>query len=616
VALALYIIEYAMGQGKNISGSVGRVETRYAHIDLPSGGLCLEGGGVLPELTVAYEAYGALSPQKNNVVFLCHALSGSAHAAGFHEPDDSENDPAWWDNMVGPGKGIDTRYYHVICANVLGGCKGTTGPVSINPQTGQPYGADFPLVTVGDMITVQHLLLQHLGIEKLAAVIGGSFGGMQVLEWAIRFPDMVERCVCIAAATSLSAQGLAFDIVGRTAITNDLQWQDGHYLKHHHDPACGLALARKVGHITYLSPEAMAKKFGRERRDSLPSPGVGAAGGRFRTNFQMESYLEYQGAKFVKRFDANSYLHITWAMDAYDLEEKFGTLEKALAPVRAKMLVVAYSSDWLFPPEDSQEIANALLRVNKQVSYCMVRSTFGHDGFLADIGDLQNLIRAFLPWVETAEARVPAATGCGRKSGTPRRDFETISEIIRPGARVLDLGCGNGELLACLTRCRNAGGINMDIDLHNVIEVLERGHDIFQEDIDTGLAMVPDGAYDYAILSETMQVVKKPRFVLQEMLQVAREGIVSFPNFGNWEHRLKLLLRGRMPKNKVLAFEWYDTPNIHLFTLRDFEELCRKDGFRILKTVHIAERGLSRWLVRLGFRNLGAERVLIRVARG
>jgi homoserine O-acetyltransferase len=592
---------------------VGRVTTHTVQLDLPPEGLELANGETLPQITVAYETYGTLAPAKDNVIFICHALSGDAHVAGYHT--DPKKDAGWWDEMVGPGKGIDTLHYFVVCANILGGCKGTTGPSSINPGTGHPYGSDFPSITVEDIVDVHHLLLRHLGITRLAAVVGGSFGGMQVLAWAIRYPDMVERGICIASATSLSAQALAFDIVGRTAITTDPDWQGGDFYGAATVPGRGLSLARKIGHITYLSQEMMARKFGRERHERPPEAGDAPAdpAAVFRSTFQVESYLEHQGAKFVSRFDANSYLHITRAMDQFDLEEQFGSLESAFQPIAAKILVVALNSDWLFPPEQSIEIAHALLRDGKRVSYCLLRAPHGHDAFLVDIEHLAEVLRAFLPWVRDASTPSPRSPQPAIES---RQDeYAVITDMIRPNSRILDLGCGEGQLLSRLAERRCATGIGVDIDLANVIGVIDRGHDIFQTDIDSGLAMIPDGAYDYAVLSETLQVVRKPRLVLAEMLRVAREGIVTFPNFGRLTHGLQLLSRGRMPRSGALPYAWYDTPNIHLFTLKDFVELCRMDHIRIAEIVSLTDDRIGRWLCRMGFCNAGADRVLVRISR-
>jgi homoserine O-acetyltransferase len=608
------------GSSQPDSNSVGLVATKTINIDLPAGGFKLESGKSLPAVTVAYETYGTLSPARDNVIFICHALSGDAHVAGYH--DDTEASRGWWDEMVGPDKGIDTLHYHVVCANILGGCKGTTGPCETNPRTGKPYGSEFPDITVGDIVELHRLLVKQLGIERLAGVIGGSFGGMQALEWTLRYPDMIDRCICIASAKSVSTQTLAFDVIGRKAITSDPDWRGGDYYGTGRSPGSGLALARKLGHITYLSPEMMERKFGREKGNKSESDTKAAPGARFGLDFEVESYLEHQARKFVERFDANSYLHITRAMDEYDLAERFGSLDKAFAPIKAKMLVVALSSDWLFPPEQSVEIANALLRAGKGVSYCELHAPHGHDAFLVDIKYLAEVVRAFLPWVKMGdvEAAVRAVLDSDRAEEVmlrenTRPDFDIITSMIRPGSRVLDLGCGEGELLTLLAGRLKVAGLGVDIDINNVISVIDKGHDIFQDDIDGGLAMVPDSSYDYAVLGETLQVVRKPRFVLQEMLRVAREGIVSFPNFGSWKCRLSLMFTGRMPKGGALPFEWYDTPNIHLFTFKDFVEICRQEGIKILDMTPIAGGGLSKLLVSLGLCNLGADRVLVRISR-
>jgi homoserine O-acetyltransferase len=503
--------------------------------------------------------------------------------------------------MVGPGKGIDTNYYFVVCGNILGGCKGTTGPSSVNPATGKPYGSAFPEITVSVIVDVQKLLLDSLGVKRLAAVAGGSLGGMQVLEWGIRYPEFVDRCICIASGVSLSAQALAFDLVARDAILSDPNWAGGDYYDRAEKPSWGLAHARKIGHITYLSPEIMEHKFGREK---TADAGPGESG----FQFQVGSYLDYQGRKLVERFDANSYIRIAQAMDSFDLLEEYGTLENAFKAARAKFLVVGLSSDWLFPPEQSRELANALLRAGKAISCCTLDAPYGHDAFLVDIKHLSNVIRAFLPWVGGKDSvRVSAVPA--------EKEFDILVKMIRPGSRVLDLGCGDGSLLSLLAGKRQVSGVGVDIDIGNVTSVLERGHDVFQADIDAGLAMIPDNAYDYAVLSETLQIVRHPRLVLREILRVAREGIVSFPNFGKLHNRLRLGLSGCMPEDESLPFKWYDTPEIHAFTLNDFRALCRDDGIRIVETVCIPDSALGALLVKLGLRSLGAHKVLARIAR-
>ena len=581
---------------------VGIVQLKTATIPLPEGGLKLEKGGVLGELTVAYETYGELSEQRDNVVFICHSLTHDAHVAGRNDASDEK--PGWWDDMVGPGRCIDTNYYHVVCANILGGCGGTTGPQTTNPETGKPYGSTFPAITAGDIIEVHKLLLDSLGITRLAAVIGGSFGGMQVLEWSIRYPDMVDRCVCVAAAACLSAQALAFDLVARDAILSDPNWAGGDYYDADAGPDWGLSHARKIGHITYLSPEIMQAKFGREKAETDGDDSHGHL-------FEVEAYLNYQGRRLVERFDANSYLRITHAMDSFDLAERFGSLEDAFRDVKSKFLIIALSSDWLFPPEQSTELAAALLRTGKAVSYCRLEAPHGHDAFLIDIDHLAETVRAFLPWV-----------GNSRRAASPERApeehrrFRIIANSVRPQARVLDLGCGNGDLLTLLTKEKQTSGLGVDIDLDNLVRAIDEGHDVFQGDLDEGLSAIPDASYDYAILSSTLQEVRRPRKVLGEVLRVAKRGIVTFPNFANWRNRLSVAFRGRMPKSEALPHEWYDTPNIHLTTRNDFVDLCRREGIEILDMVCIPGKcPLSKLLVMLKWCNVGAERVVATIAR-
>jgi homoserine O-acetyltransferase len=365
--------------------SAGLVETQCYPI---SEEIVLEHGGRLTEIAVAYETYGKLNKEKSNAVLICHALSGDAHAAGWHK---GEEKPGWWDIIIGPGKALDTDNFFVICSNVLGGCKGTTGPSSLNPKTGKPYGLDFPFITLKDMVDVQKRLLDHLGIDMLFAVIGGSFGGMQVLQWCVSYPKMVRLAVPIATSAYSSPQQIAFNEVGRRAITSDPDWDNGSYYGGA-PPARGLSLARMIGHITYLSDESMHQKFGRRLQGKtefgfdLASP-----------DFQVESYLSYHGDAFVKRFDANSYLYITKAIDYFDLT-KNGTLSlaEAFKGTRTKFLVVSISSDWLYPPYQCKEIAEALSANDIDVRHCTIRSNYGHDAFLLESGQMNYTIQNFL----------------------------------------------------------------------------------------------------------------------------------------------------------------------------------------------------------------------------
>lgn len=367
--------------------SIGLVQPRQRSIPVPPGGLILESGKTLPEIVVQYEMYGEPNAARNNVILVLHAFSGDAHAAGIHQ--EGEKRPGWWDDMIGPGKAFDTNQFCVVCSNVLGGCQGTTGPGAINPTTGHPYGLAFPVVTIGDMVEVQRRLMDELNIPRLYAVAGGSMGGMQALEWAVRFPEMVERAIVLASTSRLNSQGIAFNAVGRNAIMSDPLWNGGDYYGGP-PPAQGLAVARMVGHITYLSSESMRQKFGRRFQSGRPG------GLAFNDQFEVESYLSYQGEKFVDRFDANSYIYLTKAMDYYDLAESWGGMSAAMERVQGSLLVLSYSSDWLFPTVQSKEIVYALARAGKDVSFNEIQSPYGHDSFLLEASLQSELITAFL----------------------------------------------------------------------------------------------------------------------------------------------------------------------------------------------------------------------------
>jgi len=367
---------------------------RLADKDNP---LLLDCGEKLAPIDVEYEIYGEMNPKKDNVILLLHALSGDAHAAGWDKKAEEmgrnwrTDRPGWWDTMIGPGKAFDTTKYCIICSNVLGGCYGTTGPASINPLTGKPYGLDFPIVTVGDWVRLQERLITHLGIERLYAVVGGSLGGQQALEWSLAYPDRVERAVILASSARLSAQGLAFNVVARNSILNDNNFNNGNYYDGEF-PAQGLAIARMLGHITYLSETSMRNKFGRRYRENGSRPGF-----HLGVDFEVESYLQYQGQSFVARFDANSYLYITRAMDYYDAADRGkGDLDKACSNAKAKFLLVSFSSDWLYTPEQMKELAFALYRNKKHVSYVDIPSTYGHDAFLLEVDQLTPIISKFL----------------------------------------------------------------------------------------------------------------------------------------------------------------------------------------------------------------------------
>jgi len=381
----------------NASYSVGIVETKYFTFaqDEP---MVLDSGETLGPITLAYETYGRLNANRRNAILISHALSGDAHAAGYHTPDDK--DPGWWDDCIGPGKAFDTNKYFVICANVIGGCKGSTGPSSINPNTGKPYGLGFPVVTIGDMVRAQRHLIDHLGIDKLLAIAGGSMGGMQVLQWTVSYPDRVQAALPLATTARHSPMLIAFSEVGRQAIYADPNWNGGDYYDGPR-PNAGLAVARMVGHITYLSETSMHHKFGRrlEARERY--------GYDFSTDFAIEGYLRYKGNRFTERFDANSYLYVTKAMDYFDLSDGQGSLAAAfLNSAKITYLVVSFTSDWLYPTYHSKELVSALTAVGADVSFCNLQSTWGHDAFLLEVETMTSLISNFVGRI-TSDYHIP-----------------------------------------------------------------------------------------------------------------------------------------------------------------------------------------------------------------
>ena len=374
--------------------SVGIVLKKFLTTAGPPDLMTLESGARLGPVTIAYETYGELNDEKNNAVLICHALSGDSHVAGYYDSADAK--PGWWDIMVGPGKGIDTGKYFVVCSNILGSCMGTTGPGSSNPAANKPYGPDFPFVTIGDMVKAQKALMDHLGIRKILAVVGGSIGGMQVLEWCVRYPQMVISAIPLASTTRHSALAIAFNEVARQAIMADPDWNSGNYYSGR-KPNHGLAVARMIGHITYLSDESMRHKFGRRLQNKSD------LSFHFNADFEVESYLRHQGTKFVDRFDANSFLYITKAADYYDLEKQYGDGSgvKAFSRTAARFLVVSFTSDWLYPTYQSKAMVKAMKKNNLDVSFCEIEAEWGHDAFLLPSPRLNSLIRGFLESVYT-----------------------------------------------------------------------------------------------------------------------------------------------------------------------------------------------------------------------
>ncbi|MEN6451954.1 MAG: homoserine O-acetyltransferase [Thermoguttaceae bacterium] len=567
---------------------------RHAKQAKLGGPLNLELGRTLPEVNVVYETYGRLNADRDNAVFVCHAISGDSHVARH----DEEDDPGWWDVLVGPGKALDTDRYFVICPNVLGGCRGTTGPHSVNPETGRPYGTDFPVITVGDMVEVQRQLIDHLGIERLRAVVGGSLGGHMALTWATRFPERLAGAIALATSPRLTSQALAFDVVGRNAILQDPAYSAGRYYENDDRPAVGLAIARMLGHITYLSREAMMQKFDADRRNAREIHT------QFETKFSIGSYLAYQGDRFVERFDANSYLTLTMAIDLFDLGDTREKLAAALARSTCRWLLISYTSDWLFPPFQSQEIVDALIADNKAVSYCNVQSDCGHDAFLLpnQLGTYGELAKAFLENLDArddkraTDASDPSPLSPLPSSLSPlpsplaptsifhqqRLDYETIVNLIPPGASVLDLGCGTGGLLARLRDRGHRRLMGIEWDEQAIVACVRQGLDVVQADLNQGLSGFTDGQFDFVVLSQTLQTVLDVSRVLGEMLRVGRRGIVTFPNVAYHQRRAELANEGRAPRvHAEQGFQWHDTPYVRSLSITDFQSFCREQGITI-----------------------------------
>lgn len=561
---------------KDLDNSIGIVKTQFLEVVGQDKPLKLQCGKSLAPIMVAYETYGSLNQDKSNAILVCHALSGNAHIAGYNSPEDKK--PGWWDSMVGPGKGIDTNKYFVICSNFLGGCSGTTGPGDVNPHTGKPYCLEFPIITIEDMVDVQKLLIEKLGIQKLLAVIGGSMGGMQVLQWAIKYPDVVRSAVVIASTSCLSSQSIAFDAVGRNAILGDNNFNQGLYYDSK-TPSQGLAIARMIGHITYLSEKGMREKFGRQLRNAQDYQY------EFSSEFSIETYLDYQGQSFVDRFDANSYLYITKAMDYFDLEKQFSSLSAAFKNAADRFLVVSFSSDWLFTPEQSEEIVDALIENGKDVSYCNIESHYGHDAFLLETESLGNLISGFVDTTYRVTSNTsdkilskPSKTNglkISERAKRARIDYELIESMIEPKSRVLDVGCGDGELLARLSVDKNIIGQGIEIDQNLVIDCVGRGLTVRHRDIERGFNCNPADSFDYVILSQTIQTLKDPARVFQEMLRIGKKVIISFPNFAHYKCRMQLFFGGFAPMTKQMPFSWYNSPNIHFMSLKDFDKFCK-----------------------------------------
>ncbi len=566
--------------------------------------ISLSSGRTISDVVVAYDTWGTLSENKDNVILIEHALSGNSHAADAYR--DGELKEGWWNRIVGPGLAIDTEKYFVICSNVLGGCSGTTGPSSIKPGTDHPYGMDFPVVTVKDMVVVQKKMLDQMGITSIEAVIGGSLGGMQTLVWAKKFPEMVKRAIAIATTWRTSAQSIAFNEVGRRAIVNDPLFADGQY-DPANPPAHGLAIARMIGHITYLCEESMNRKFGRQLMgDKLDFT--------MAREFQVESYLNHQGYKFVDRFDARSYLYITRAIDYFSLCHSLEGITKRFENNPVKIMLMTFDSDWLFPTSQMRELLNSLTFAGVDVTFCELSYPFGHDSFLLEQDVQTRYIKAFLGEAipkDTDDIEQTAQHTRHHKSIETRPDLLAISEYVSKGSRVLDLGCADGLLLDWLRANRGCDVYGIDIDEDEVIATASREIPVLKHDLDEGLPMFADASFDVVILSLAIMQVNDPLKLLHEMLRVGKKIIITFPNFGYWRNRVKLTLHGRMPVGSAIPYTWYETPNIHHTTLLDFRDFINTNGGHIDSEtyMHIGAGGVIK---RISFMpNMRADTVIV-----
>jgi len=533
--------------------------------------------------------YGALNAAKSNAVLLCHALTGDHFAAGPHPVSGR---PGWWSTLVGPGKPVDTNRYFVICSNVIGGCMGSSGPPETNPATGSAWGLDFPLITIADMVRAQALLIDALGIDQLFAVLGGSMGGMQALQWASAYPERVFAVIPIATAARHSSQNIAFHEVGRQAIMADPNWAGGAYLKTGGNPSRGLAVARMAAHITYLSEAALHRKFGRNLQDRA------AVTYGFDADFQVESYLRHQGSTFVDRFDANSYLYITRAMDYFDLAaEHGGQLTNAFRNSPVRFLLLSFTSDWLFPTPEARSIVKALGAASASVSFVEIETDKGHDAFLLEEPELSRIVQGFLDGCAERRGLAPrsGATSIDRKGARPRHgiraDLKLIADMIKPGSSALDVGSGDGALLEYLVHEKNVDGRGLEVDPDGVHLSLAHGLPVIQGDANTDLADYADGSFDYVILSKTLQAMRDPRSVLEHLARIGRHAVVSFENYGHWRTRLLLSLRGRAPVDPERPYRWWESPNIHPCTIADFLDLTKALDIEIEEALVLGPAG-------------------------
>ncbi len=526
--------------------------------------MVLDSGASLSNFTVAYQTYGKLNEEKTNAVLVCHALTGDQFVA---EPHPITGKDGWWSIMVGSGKPIDTDKYFVICPNVIGGCMGSAGPASINPVTGKKYGLDFPVITIRDIAKAHKLLIDYLGIDKLMLCIGGSMGGAQVLELAAMYPEISKAHIVIAIGDKYSSQNIAFNETSRMAIMADSAWNNGNYDK---QPAKGLSVARMGKFITYMSEKSLQDKFGRNLQ-KIKKIRYG-----FEADFQIESYLRYQGSSFVKRFDANSFLYLTRAIDYYDLEGEYGkSLVEIFKKCKSKFYLFSFTSDWCSPPHEAKRVAKSLNAAGVAVNYSEIKSDKGHDSFLLNIPEFLKAVRGFVDNIDKDIVRGDEVLETDR----------IIESFVERNSKLLDIGCGDGRLLRYLTVTKNINGHGIEIDSGKAGFCAASGLSVIQGDAEEDLDIYEDSSYDYVVLSQTIQAMKNPKYILEEMLRIGKKAIVTLPNFGHWRVRINLLTNGRMPVNKNLPYSWYETPNIHFCTIKDFEILCNELGIKIERRV-------------------------------
>ena len=556
--------------------------------------LKLDCGGSLSNYWVSYQTYGALNADKSNAILICHALTGDQYVAENHPVTGK---PGWWEILVGADKVIDTNKYFVICANILGGCMGSEGPRNINPATGKVWGLTFPVITIHDMVRAQKALIDHLGIAQLFLVMGGSMGGMQALSWAALYPESVFSCAAIATSPRHSAQNIAFGEVGRQAIMADPLWQQGDYLKGLDRPAAGLSVARMAAHITYLSESALQRKFGRRLQDRS------AVSFGFDADFQVESYLRHQGESFVDRFDPNSYLYITRAMDYYDLAEDLGhgNLAKAFTSSPTRFLVVSFTSDWLFPSTESRTLVKALTGANANVSYVDIESDKGHDAFLLDEPEFHRQLAGFIQGCEKGRAggakgrrddntTLPSSFRPSVSSSLPE-ELQLVADEVPSGTRVLDVGCGDGTLLKWLIDYKDVRGFGLEYDRTNVKNAVAKGLGVIQGDATVDLSTYPDNAFDVVILNRTLSELTQPLEILAQLRRIAPTVIVNIANFGHWQARLHFCWLGKAPKSPSLPYEWYNSPNIRFCTLDDFRNFAKEGNMQIKKSIPLNGAG-------------------------